>query len=188
MRTCREHKGNIDSELLVVGHGPCVRRWATGRAGAPGEAADEATGGPGQGFRGAGVQPAGAAVESWGLRPGDLCSRPPGDGGRGESFFRTDLGVASPQPWSPRGSGQETCAHTLGEPEESFFLTHPSPQPLAGRPRGFWTRPRLGTQGEEPGSPVSCGAQKQTRDPAEQAQGSGDQWRQVSCGRGSLAV
>lgn len=44
------------------GRGPCVRLWATGRAGAPGEAADEAPGGPGQGSRGTGVQPAGAAL------------------------------------------------------------------------------------------------------------------------------
>lgn len=113
MRTCREHKGNIDSEPLVVGRGPCVRRWATGRAGALGQVADKAAGGPGQGFQGAGVQPwspggsgpetcahalqepgegqellqdgsgrgKSPAVESWGLRPGDLCSHPRGAGG-----------------------------------------------------------------------------------------------------------
>lgn len=157
MRTCREHKGNIDCEPLVVGGGPCVRRWATGRAGAPGEPQMRPWEGPGRGFWRVGLQPAGAAVESWGLRPGDLWSHPPGAGGVGGELLQDPSGVASPQP-------------------------------LAGRPGGFWTRPRLGHAGRGARPPLSCGTQKQTRDPTEQDQGSGGQWRQVSCGVGGGAA
>ena len=83
MRTRREHKGNIDSERLVVGGGPHVRHWATGRAGALGEPQMRPWEGPGRGVLGVGLEPAGAAAESWGLRPGDLWSRLPGAGGVG---------------------------------------------------------------------------------------------------------
>lgn len=87
------------------------------------------------------------------------------------------------QPCSPGGSGPETCAHTLREPGEAGELL----QDASGR-RG--DSPAAGGQAQglldktEAGSPVSCGTQKQTREPTERDQGSGDQWKQVSCGEG----
>lgn len=99
MRTCREHKGNIDSGATGGGgRGPCVRRWATGRAGAPGEAADEAPGGPGQGFLGQVYSQQGQPCSPGGSGP-ETCAHTLREPGRRESFFRTHLGgEVSPQP------------------------------------------------------------------------------------------
>ena len=114
MRTCREHKGNIDSEPLVVGSWALCEALGHRESWGPGRGRGQGPRRPRSGLSGDRCTASRGSPVVLGARARRPVLTPSGSRGRRESFFRTHLG---------------------GEV---------SPQPLVGRPRGFWTRPRLG--------------------------------------------
>lgn len=121
MRTCREHKGNIDSEPLVVGSWALCEALGHRESWGPGRGRGRGPRRPRSGLSGDRCTASRGSPVVLGARARRPVLTPSGSRGRRESFFRTHLG---------------------GEV---------SPQPLVGRPRGFWTRPRLGPQ-----CPMEC--------------------------------